>query len=250
MKALVTGASSGIGREIAIYLSKKGYDLILVGRNKENLEDVQNLIETKAKVIVTDLSNEQKIKELYVLCRNEDIDVLINNAGFGVYGTFLSTDLNKELNMIDVNIKAVHILTKMFLRDMQKKNNGYILNVSSLASFQSGPLMASYYATKAYVTNLTIAINEELRRKKSNVKISCLCPGPVATKFNEADNLKFTVKASDPREVAIYAIDKMFENKVIIIPKTKMKLAKFFGRFISDKKKAKIVYKINSKKKK
>ncbi len=248
MKALVTGASSGIGRELAIYLSKLGYDLILVARNKENLEDVQNLIKTKAKIIVTDLSNEQKIKELYVLCKNDDIDLLVNNAGFGVYGDFVSTDLSKELNMIDVNIKAVHILTKMFLRDMQRKNKGYILNVSSLASFQPGPLMASYYATKAYVTRLTVAINEELRQRKSNVKISCLCPGPVATKFNEAEGIEFTIKAYDPREVAIYALDEMFKNKLIIIPGTKMKMARFFGRFLTDKKLAKTIYKIQRKK--
>jgi len=201
---------------------------------------------------VTDLSSEQKVKELYVLCRNDDIDILINNAGFGVFGRFTKTDINRELEMLDVNVRAVHILTKLFLKDMKKKNTGYILNVSSSASFGPGPLMASYYASKAYVLRLTEAIYMELKksRQKNNVIISCLCPGPVDTNFNDVAGVSFAVKPLTSEYVAKYAIDKMFKGKLLIIPGFKMKCAKFFGRFISDKMLMQITYNIQRKKKK
>ena len=217
MNALITGASSGIGREMAIYLSELGYDLILVARNKEKLLELQDLVKTKTKIVVADLRDETKIKDLYVLCKNDNIDVLVNNAGFGLFGEFTETDIATEMDMIDVNIKALHALTKLFLKDMKKRNKGYILNVSSAASFGSGPLMATYYATKGYVTKLTVAIYEELRRDKSKVHISCLCPGPVNTNFNNTANVEFGMKGLDSRKVARYAIDKMFKNKLIII---------------------------------
>ena len=134
MKALITGASSGIGYSMAKYLSNLGYDLILVARDKEKLQSIQKELKTDVKIVVADLSQESKVKELYVLCKNDNIDILINNAGFGLFGEFDSTDLSNELNMVDVNIKAVHILTKLFLKDMVKKDSGYILNVSSSAS--------------------------------------------------------------------------------------------------------------------
>ena len=126
MKALITGASSGIGLDMAKYLATKKYELILVARNKEKLEELQEKLSTKVTIIVADLSNEQKVKELYVLTRKENVDIVINNAGFGDFGYFSDTDLNKELEMIDTNIKAVHILTKSFLKDMEKriKNEG------------------------------------------------------------------------------------------------------------------------------
>lgn len=248
MKALVTGASSGIGREMALYLSELGYDLILVARNRESLEELRTHLRTKAKIIILDLANEEKVKDLYVLCKNDEVDVLINNAGFGDCGRFVDTDLTKELNMIEVNIKAVHILTKLFLRDMKRKNYGYILNVASTAAFEPGPLMATYYATKAYVLRLTEAIWEELRRTGSRVVISCLCPGPVSTNFNEVAGVRFNLKSQDAREVARYAVDRMFQKKMMIIPGTKMKCVKFFGRFLSDKRLAKIAYKIQRSK--
>lgn len=248
MKALITGASSGIGKEMAVYLSEMGHDLILVSRDKEKLEELQSELKTKVKIIVMDLSSEQKVKELYVLCKNDDIDILINNAGFGDCGYFTNTDLSKELNMIDLNVKAVHILTKLFLKDMTKRNSGYILNVASSAAFQAGPLMATYYSTKAYVYRLTTALYEELRKNKSNISISCLCPGPVATNFNNVAKVKFSVKPLNSTYVARYAIDKMFSGKLVIIPGFKMKCAKFFGRFLSDKSLMKITYRIQKQK--
>ena len=171
MKALVTGASSGIGKEMAYYLDKLGYDLILVARDKVKLEEVQNKLSKKSKIVIIDLANEKKIKDLYMLVKNENIDLLINNAGFGLFGDYEDVDLLKELEMIDVNVKAVHILTRMFLKDMGKRGSGRIINVASSAGpLKGGPLMSTYYATKSYVVSFSLAIYEELRRKNSNVK--------------------------------------------------------------------------------
>lgn len=248
MKALITGASSGIGLDMARYLASKKYELILVGREKEKLEKVQETLPTKVTIIVADLSNEQKVKELYVLTAKENIDILINNAGFGDFGYFTETDLGKEINMINTNIKAVHILTKSFLKDMEKKNSGYILNVASSAAFQPGPLMATYYATKSYVYQLTEALYYEQKKKKSNVHLSVLCPGPVATNFNNVAGVRFSVKPSPSTYVAKYAIDQMFKNKMLIIPGFKMKCTKFFERFASDKFLLKMAYRIQKKK--
>ncbi len=249
MKALITGASSGIGRDMARYLASLGHELILVGRDKEKLESLQNELKVDSKVIIADLSDITKVKEVYVLTKNESIDILINNAGFGLFGKFYETDLNRELEMIHTNVEAVHLLTKLFLRDMQKRNSGYILNVASLAAFGPGPLMATYYATKAYVNNLTEAINEELRREKSNVFVCSLCPGPVNTNFNNVAGVQFGVKALSSEEVARYAIDMMFKKKVVIIPGTMMKLSMFARRFASRSLMRKITYNIQEKKK-
>ena len=248
MKALITGASSGIGKSFAKYLSSLGYDLILVARNKDKLQELQKELKTDVKIVVADLAQESKIKELYVLCKNDNIDILINNAGFGMFGEFDSTDMQGEMEMIDVNIKAVHMITKLFLKDMIRRNNGYILNVSSSASFQAGPLMATYYASKAYVTRLTVAIYEELRRKKSKVHVSCLCPGPVNTNFDKVAGVKFSMKGLSSEYVAKYAIDKALKNKLVIIPGLSVRLGLFFSRFLSYKSQAKTVYNIQKKK--
>ena len=248
MKALVTGASSGIGKEIAKYLDSLGYELILVSRDKERLESVAKDLKNKSKIIVMDLRKIDDIKSLYVLVKNDDIDVLVNNAGFGLCGNFSEADLGRELEMIDLNVKAYHILTKLFLKDMKKKNKGYILNVASSAAFESGPLMATYYATKSYVYHLSEAINYEMKKEKVNVTVSCLCPGPVDTNFNNVANVKFSVKPLKADYVAKYAVDNMFKGKMLIIPGFSMKMSKFFGRFISDKAIMRMVYRIQKKK--
>ena len=250
MKALVTGASSGIGREMAKYLDHLGYELIIVGRSKEKLEQLASTLSKKPKIIVMDLMLESNIKSLYVLTKNENIDILINNAGFGTFGTFTETELTTELEMIDLNIKTVHMLTKMFLKDMKKKDKGYILNVASSAAFQPGPLMATYYSTKAYVLRLTEAIYYELKKENSNVHISCLCPGPVDTNFNQVAGVSFAVKPKSAEEVSRYAIDQMLKNKMLIVPGFKMKCVKFFGRFLSDKTLMALAYRIQKKKQK
>ena len=248
MKALITGASSGIGKDMALYLASLGYELILVGRNKAKLEELQNNLKVSSQIIIADLSDATKVKEIYIMTKNEDIDILINNAGFGDFGKFYETDLNNEIDMINTNVVAVHLLTKLFLRDMQKRDSGYILNVASSAAFGPGPLMATYYATKAYVNNLTEAINEELRREKSNVFICSLCPGPVDTNFNNVAKVHFSVKPMTSSEVAHYAIDQMFKKKVVIIPGFKMKMALFGRRFLSRKSLRKITYNVQKSK--
>lgn len=248
MKALITGASSGIGKDMAKYLSSLGYDLILVARNKEALEALQDELPTKVKAIVMDLAVESNVKSLYVICKNENIDVLINNAGFGLCGEFVETDINRELEMIDVDIRAVHILTKMFLKDMKKRNSGYILNVASAAAFAPGPLMATYYSCKAYVYRLTEAISFELKKSKSKVSISCLCPGPVDTNFDCVANVQFSIKGLKSEDVAKYAIDQMLKGKLIIIPGFKMKCAKFFSHFVTENFMMKVTYRTQRKK--
>ena len=251
MKALITGASSGIGKEMAIYLSELGFDLILVARNKEKLEVLQKSLKTTIKIVVADLRDEKKAKELFMLTRNENIDLLVNNAGFGLYGDHLECDLLKEIDMINLNVKAVHILTRMFLKDMIKKNRGYILNVASSAGLlKGGPLMSTYYATKAYVVSFTLAISEELRRNKSKVKVSVLCPGPVKTNFNKVAGVNFNISSLEAKYVARYTIDSIIKNnKLVIIPGFKVKAGLFFSRFVSTKKLLKITYNIQKRKK-
>ena len=246
MKALVTGASSGIGENISYELSKRGYDIILVARDKDNLERVAKKIKTNTKIIVCDLSDEKKVRDLYKEVKKENIDVLVNNAGFGLFGVFSETDLDREIEMIDVNIKAVHILTKLFLKDFVKRDSGYILNVASSAGFMAGPKLNTYYATKNYVVSLTEAIYEELRQDKSNVHISALCPGPVDTNFNNVAKGSFTVKALKPDAVAKYAVNSLFKNKLIIIPGFSMKLGVYAARVIPIKFMLKTNYKIQS----
>lgn len=248
MKALVTGASSGIGKHIAIELTKRGYDLILVATNKEKLEEVRKLCTKDSKVIVCDLRKRDAVLKLYESTKNEKVDIIVNNAGFGLFGTFDETDINRELEMIDVNINAVHILTKLFLKDFIKRDSGYILNVASSAGFMAGPKLSTYYATKNYVLKLSLAIYEELRRKKSGVHISVLCPGPVDTNFNKVAKGTFSVKPNSPEYVAKYAITKMFNNKLIIIPDLKIKAAIFGTRVLPTKLLLKFTYNIQDKK--
>ena len=248
MKALITGATSGIGLDIAKYLDSLNYDLILVGRNKEKLESIANSLKGEPKLVVLDLEDLKKVKELYLLIKNFNIDILVNNAGFGLFGEFVNSDIKTELSMIDVNIKAVHLLTKLFLKDMVKRNSGYILNVSSAAGFGPGPLMATYYATKSYVLNLTEAISYELKEQNSKVVVSALCPGPVATNFNKVAGVEFASKPLSSEYVAKYAIDKMFKRKLIIIPGFKMKFICSMNKFVPKKLLLKITYNIQKKK--
>ena len=248
MIALITGASSGIGRDMAKILSSKGYDLIIVARNKEALNNLKSELNTNVEVISMDLSNVDNCKELYNKVKNRNIDILINNAGFGLLGEFNETSLEKELNMIDLNIKSVHILSKLFLKDFIKRDSGYILNVASSAAFQPGPLMATYYSSKSYVYNLTLSIYGELKKRKSNVHISCLCPGPVDTNFNNVANCEFKAKSLTSYYVANYALNKMFKNKLLIIPGFSIKLLYIFGRLIPIKSKLNFTYNIQHNK--
>ena len=220
----------------------------LVARRKKRLEELKKELPTKVKIITLDISSTFNCMKLYDKVKKDDIDIIINNAGFGLLGEFSETNIDKELDMIDTNIKAVHILTKLFLQDFILRDKGYILNVSSSASFLAGPLMSTYYATKNYVSRLTEAIYEELRRKKSNVYVGLLCPGPVDTEFNEVANVKFSLKGQSSEYVAKYAIDQMFKRKLIIIPGFKMKFICSMNKFVPKKLLLKITYNIQKKK--
>lgn len=249
MKALVTGASSGIGRDISRVLSNKGYDIIAVARDEVKLNELKNELGSKVEIIAVDLSNPEACKELYKTVKNKDIDVLVNNAGFGEFGEFTTTNLDKELSMINTNITAVHILTKLFIQDMIKKDEGYILNVASIAGFMPGPLMATYYSTKSYIVKLSQSIYTELRKNKSNVHISVLCPGPVATNFNKVAGVKFNLKSMTSEYVAKYAVDKMFKKKLIILPGIKIKIARILAKVSPEKLVARVCYHMQEKKK-
>jgi len=213
----------------------------LVARNKEKLEEIVKEFSVKVDIIDLDLSIEDNCYKLYEKVKKQNIDILINNAGFGDAGNFSETSLDKEINMINLNIKAYHILTKLFLTDFIKRDYGRILNVASIAGIMPGPYMATYYATKNYVFSLSLAIYEELKKDNSNVKISVFCPGPVDTNFNNRANVKFSIKGLDSKYASSYAIKNMFKDKLIIIP-SNMKLINFFSKIAPRK----VILAINS----
>lgn len=246
MKALITGASSGMGRDMAKILSQKGYDLILVARDEKKLEEVKKQLKTETKIVVMDISKEENCKKIYE--ENKDIDILINNAGFGDCGHFEETSLDKDIQMIHTNIIAYHILTKLYLKEMIKKDSGKILNVASIAGFMPGPLMTTYYSTKNYVVRFSESIREELRRKKSKVQISILCPGPVDTNFNKVADVEFALKGLNSEYVAKYAINKFFKGKFYIVPGWKIKLARIGAKLAPASFVAKISYNMQKRK--
>ena len=185
---------------------------------------------------------------LYSAVRGDDLEIVINNAGFGLFGEFLDTDLDEELRMIDTNIRAVHILTKLAVQDFAKRGHGYILNVASSAGFLPGPLMATYYATKNYVLRLTQALREELRHRNSAVKVCALCPGPVDTEFNKVAGVRFALNGLDAKRVAREAVDGMFAGKTVIVPGLAMKAMTVARHFAPDSLLARITYHFQHKK--
>lgn len=259
MKALITGASSGIGKDMAKILNEKGYDLVLVARDEDRLQETKQELEqsnknsnvnqernNKIEIISIDLTDEEKCKNL---AQNvQDIDILINNAGFGDCGRFDKTNLDKDISMIKTNVIAYHILTKLYLKQMKERNSGKILNVASIAGFMPGPLMATYYATKNYIVRLSEAIREELKKDKSNVQISILCPGPVETNFNKVANVKFKLREADSMQVAKYAIKKLEQGKFYIVPGIDVKFAKLGAKITPANLLSKITYKVQKRK--
>ncbi|HEX3000133.1 MAG TPA: SDR family oxidoreductase [Armatimonadota bacterium] len=248
MKALVTGASSGIGREFASQLSSMGYELILTARRTDRLKQLQEELKTPSRIVTADLSQEPDCFALYKQTKDDGVDVLINCAGFGLFGPFLETDLKRELQMNDVNIRAVHILTKLFCRDFAKRDSGRILNVASSAAFQPGPLLSSYYASKAYVLRLTEALAEELRRSGSSVTVSALCPGPVETEFDDVADVKFSMKGISAERAAAIGLRGLFAGKTVIVPGAMMKTALFFERFLPERAVVRIAYRVQRRK--
>ncbi len=243
MKALITGASSGIGKAIAIELAKRNIDLILVARRGLELKELKKSLPVNVKCYQLDLSDMKNVEYLYKETKDQDIDILVNNAGFGLFGFFNDTDINREFEMIDLNIKTVHYMTKLYLHDFIKKDKGYILNVASSAGFMSGPHLSTYYATKNYVCRLDEAIYQELKEMKSNVKISSLCPGPVNTEFNKVAGGTFKNKGVTPEYVAKVAVQGMFKGKMTIIPGLPIRIGLFFYRFAPKKIAMKIISK-------
>lgn len=252
MKALITGASSGMGRDMAKVLAKKRYDLVLIARNKEELEKLAKQLKKENQIqvqtIACDLAKVENCQEIHKQVK--DVDILINNAGFGDCGNFSKTSLEKEINMINTNITAYHTLMKLYLIDMKEKQSGKILNVASIAGFipGGGPLMATYYATKAYIVRISEGIREELKKEKSKVQISILCPGPVKTNFNKVANVKFHLREANSMKIAQYAIQKLEKGKFYIVPGVDVKFAKLVAKLIPAPWVSKITYLVQKRK--
>lgn len=250
MKVLITGASSGIGRDLAKEFARLKYDIVLVARNVERMEALKSELVNEFNVNVNyhsvDLTNRDNCIELYN--KEKEVDILVNNAGLGDFGRFTETSLEKEFSIIDTDITALHILTKLYLKDMKEKDSGIILNVASIAGFLPGPLMATYYASKNYVVRLTEAIKEELHKEKSNVKVSLLCPGPVRTNFNNVANVKFELNSLSSEYVARYTVKKLLKGKFYIVPGFTVKCTKFFSKIVPTGILAKCCYYMQKKK--
>lgn len=249
MKVLITGASSGIGKSLAIEFSKLGYDLVLVARNLEKLEEVKKNIGNCCKVEVYSMDLTIMDNCISLHRKVKDVDILVNNAGFGLCGEFVELSLAHELEMININIKALHILMKLYLKDMVKKDRGQILNVASIAGFMSGPLMATYYATKNYVVSLSEGIREELLHQRSNVSISILCPGPVETNFDKIAGVDFSLSAVSSEMVAKCAIKGLQKKKFYIVPGIYISCLRVFSRLLPRSLLVKLVYFQQKKKK-
>lgn len=241
---LITGASSGIGACFAKRFALEGYSLILSARRKDRLKELKEEImsdiekdnsDSKQEIVLVeaDLSETKGVRELFQKIEDKNLFIFINNAGFGDCGYFLDTDVDKELSMIDVNVKAMHLGMKLALKRLEDKDRGYILNVASSAGLlPAGPYMATYYATKAYVTSITRAVATELKQKGSNIYIGALCPGPVDTEFNDVANVEFALKGITPEYCVDYAVDHMKKKEVMIVPTLSIKMAVGFGKIV------------------
>lgn len=224
--ALITGASNGIGLELAKVHASKGGNLVLVARNKSKLDELKTELESQYKVSVyiigKDLSAINSAQEVYheTTKQNIQIDYLINNAGFGDFGMFVETDWNKELQMINLNISTLTQFTKLYLQDMVRRKGGKIMNIASTAAFQSGPTMAVYYATKAYVLSFSEAVDNEVRDK--GVTVTTLCPGATESGFQAAAAMEESAlvkgkKLPTSKEVAEYGYASMMKGKTVAI---------------------------------
>ncbi|QKE71500.1 SDR family oxidoreductase [Arthrobacter citreus] len=240
---LITGASGGIGKELAFLFAKDGFNLVLVARSYENLLKVKSEIESysnnKIHLFSKDLSKENEITSLQKELIEEkiQIDYLVNNAGFGLFGEFVNTSLDEELNMIDLNIRTVTHLTKLFLKGMVERNKGGVMNIASTAAFQPGPLMAVYYATKSYVLSFSEALSNEL--KGTNVKITAVCPGATETNFGDRANMHesklFQSGVGNVKDVAKVAYKGFNDEKTIVIPGVTNKILATSVRFMPRK---------------
>jgi short-subunit dehydrogenase len=237
--AIVTGASCGIGYELAKIFAKDGKNIVVIARSRDQLEDLKRDIEnkhgTKVKVLAKDLADPKAPPEIFSELGKEEIyvDVLVNNAGFGVYGMFLETDLREELNMIQVNAASLIHLTKLFLKGMVEDKSGYILNAASLCAFLPTPTEAVYCATKAFVLHFSEALANELQG--TGVSVTCLCVGLARTGFQKRahmENCKVAKrKMMDAATVAEAGYKALKRGKIIEIPGLEYKFAPWFARF-------------------
>ena len=229
----ITGASSGIGQEFARRYAKLGCRLILTARRTDRLEALAAKLGTPCRILPADLAKEEDCQRLFKELEGETIDIFINNAGFGDCGPFLQTELDKDLDMLSVNIRALHILTKKIGQQLYKQGFGALLNVGSCAGLMpAGPYMATYYATKAYVVSLTSALAQELREARSPVYVGCLCPGPVNTEFNAVANVEFALRGITPEYCVRCALDGMARRKTVIVPNPVVAAGMTLGRFL------------------
>ncbi|MDD5455563.1 MAG: SDR family oxidoreductase [Candidatus Margulisbacteria bacterium] len=236
--ALITGPTSGIGYELALLFAKDGYNLILAARTKQKLEQMKADLEKKfaitVHIIAIDLSKPDSPKQLYeqLIKQEVKIDILVNNAGFGNYGFFCQTDLDVDLELLQLNIVTPTILTKLISADMIKRRQGKILNVGSVASFFAGPYMNTYFASKNYILSFSLALHCEL--KSAGVSVSCLCPGPTQTNFGNRAHFHHKLNRRhimDVKKVAETGYRGLFKNKAIVIPGFQNKLIIFSARF-------------------
>ena len=239
--ALVTGASSGIGRALAHRLAQEGYDIVAVAENPSQLDEAAAELRSRHDVEVqsigTDLTRENAPRELYDELRDRGVtvDILVNDAGVGQGGYFAETALEKELEVIRLDVEALVILTKLFLADMIQRNQGKILNLGSVAGFQPGPRMAVYHASKAFVVSFSEALQTELKDMGTNVTLTCLCPGPTATHFFERADMedsRAATMAMDPTEVADGGFKALMDGERIYIPGASNKMLTFTRRVI------------------
>jgi len=253
---LITGASAGIGEALARLFAEDKSNLILVARREEKLSSLAKNLHDKfginVNIIVSDLSKPDSPRQIYEKLREEqvEVDIVVNNAGFGAVGKISEIDLQTQLNMIRLNIEALFHLTRLFLPDMIARNRGGILNVASTAAFQPGPYMAVYYASKAFVLSFTDALYEEL--KDTDINVSCLCPGPTKTEFADVANAKetnlFNMGAMSVEKVARIGYCGFRKNKPVIITGFRNKLGAFAGRLTPRAVVRKIVQYLNSEK--
>ena len=239
--ALITGASNGIGLELAKVHASKGDNLVLVARNKQKLDELklelENQFNIKIHTIGKDLSQLNSAQEVYdeTTRENIQIDYLINNAGFGDFGMFVESDWNKQQQMINLNISSLTQFTHLYLQEMVKRKNGKIMNVASTAAFQSGPTMAVYYATKAFVLSFSEAVNNEVKNK--GITITTLCPGPTESGFKTAAAMEESRlfkygKFPSSKAVAIYGYNAMMKGKTVAIHGVTNWLGANFVRFV------------------
>lgn len=237
--AVITGATSGIGLEFTKQLALQGYSLLLVARRGSRLYQMKGRLQevgVTAQVLTADLVTEEGRGKLIRWMKQHDVAVFINNAGFGLAGSFLDTDVEREQQMIELNVTAMHILMKAALETMNERGEGYILNVASSAGLlPGGPFMSTYYATKAYVASLTQGVAEELRIQGSGIYVGCLCPGPVDTEFNSVAEVKFALPGITPAKCVKAALSGMKKRKVVIVPTLIMKGAAVAGRLLPRK---------------